>query len=132
MQRIYVLTTITVGLSADLLLAQSDSDYRAWMKSNAANMGSLNKNIAAKENMAAAEDAKKLEDTFKQVEDSWEKRHVADAVNFAKRAQSAAASAAKSATAGDMEQASADAKTLAMACAACHMAHREKPMPDSR
>ena len=126
MQRIYVVTAITVGLSAGFLLAQSDSDYQAWMKSNASNMGSLNKNIAAKESVAAAADAKKLEDTFKQVEDFWEKRHVTDAVNFAKQAQSAAAAAAKSATAGNMEQASADAKTLAMSCGGCHMAHREK------
>ena len=126
MQRIYVFTAMTVGLSAGFLLAQSDSDYQSWMKTVGATNGSMQKNIAAKEGAAVAADAKKLEDTFKQVEDFWEKRHVTDAINFAKQAQSAATAVAKSATAGNMDQASADAKTLAMACAGCHMAHREK------
>ena len=38
MQRIYVFTAMTVVLSAAVLLAQSDSDYQGWMKSNAANI----------------------------------------------------------------------------------------------
>ena len=59
MQRIYVFTAMTVVLSAAVLLAQSDSDYQGWMKSNAANMGSLNKNIAAKDGAATSADARR-------------------------------------------------------------------------
>jgi hypothetical protein len=43
-------TTYALTSGAALLvfgaLAHSESDYSAWMKSNPANMGSLNKNIA--------------------------------------------------------------------------------------
>jgi cytochrome c556 len=107
-------------------LAQSESDYQGWMKSNPVNMGSLNKNIAAKDGAAAAADAQKLEATFKQVEDFWKKRGGADdAVNFAAKAQAAAASVAKDALAGNFDQAAADVKNLQANCGGCHMAHRE-------
>jgi cytochrome c556 len=96
------------------------------MKSNPVNMGSLNKNIAAKDGAAAAADAQKLEATFKQVEDFWKKRGGADdAVNFAAKAQAAAASVAKDALAGNFDQAAADVKNLQANCGGCHMAHRE-------
>ena len=126
MQRIYVFTAMTLGLSAGLLHAQSDSDYQGYMKIIGPTNGSLQKNLAAKDGAAAAADAKKLEDTFKQVGAFWEKRNVPDAMNFAKQAQMGAASVAKSAMAGNIDQASADAKTMATNCAGCHMAHREK------
>jgi cytochrome c556 len=107
-------------------LAQSDSDYQGWMKSNPANMGSMNKKIAAKDGAGAAADAEKLEATFKQVEDFWKKRGGADdAVNFAMKAQTAAAAVAKDASAGNFDQAAADVKSLQANCGGCHMAHRE-------
>lgn len=107
-------------------LAQSETDYQAWMKSNPMNVGSLNKNIAAKDGAAAAADAEKLEATFKQVEDFWKKRGGADdAVNFAAKAQTAAAAIAKDASAGNFDQAAADVKSLQANCGGCHMAHRE-------
>ena len=115
------------SLTAGLLLAQSDSDYQGYMKIIGPTNGSLQKNLAAKDGSAAAADAKKLEDTFKQVQAFWEKRNVTDAINnFAKQAQSGAASVAQSAMAGNIDQSSADAKTMATNCAGCHMAHREK------
>ena len=54
MRRIYSFTLIAVGLSAGLLLAQSDSDYQGWMKTVGATNGSLQKNIAAKDGAAAS------------------------------------------------------------------------------
>jgi hypothetical protein len=125
-QRTYVFTALTLGLTAGLALAQSDSDYQGYMKTVGAINGSLQKNLAAKEGSAAAADAKKLQDTFKLVEAFWEKRNVPDAINFAKQARAGAAEVAKSAMAGNIDQATADAKTMAMNCAGCHMAHREK------
>jgi cytochrome c556 len=117
---------MAASLIAPVAVAQSDSDYQGWMKSNAANMGSLNKNIAAKDGAGAASDAQKLEATFKQVAEFWTKRGGADdAVNFAMRGQTAAAAVAKAATAGNMDEAGAQVKNLQANCGGCHMAHRE-------
>jgi len=125
MRNAYMLTLSSVLLAIGLL-AQSESDYQAWMKSNPMNVGSLNKNIAAKNGAAAAADAEKLEATFKQVEEFWKKRGGAeDAVNFAMKAQMAAAEIAKNASAGNFDQAAADVKSLQATCGGCHMAHRE-------
>ena len=125
MQKMFVLAIVT-ALVVVGALAQSESDYQAWMKSNPVNMGSLNKNIAAKDGAAAAADAQKLEATFRQVEDFWKKRGGADdAVNFAMKAQKAAAAVAKDASGGNFDQAAADVKSLQANCGGCHMAHRE-------
>lgn len=126
MRRIYVLTAMTVGLGAGLLLAQSDSDYQGWMKTIAATNGSMQKNVTAKDGPAAAADATKLADTFKTVAAYWEKKNAPDAVGFAKKAQEVAMAVGKSATAGNFDQAAADAKTMGANCGGCHMAHREK------
>ena len=125
MRSMYIVAVFT-ALIAVGSLAQSDSDYQDWMKSNAANMGSLNKNIAAKNAAGAAADAEKLEATFKQVEEFWKKRAGADdAANFAMNARMAAASIAKDASASNFEQAAADVKSLQANCGGCHKVHRE-------
>jgi cytochrome c556 len=125
MRKMYVVA-VTTALVVVGALAQSDSDYQGWMKSNPANMGSLNKKIAAKDGAGAAADAEKLEATFKQVEEFWKKRGGADdAVSFAMKAQTAAAAVAKDASAGNFDQAAADVKSLQANCGGCHMAHRE-------
>jgi hypothetical protein len=123
MPKVFVLS-ITIALLG--ALAQSDSEYQGWMKSNAANMGSLNKNLAAKDAAGVASDAEKLEATFKQVGDFWKRRGGAeDAVNFSMRAETAASAVAKAATAGNLDEASAQLKSLQATCGGCHMAHRE-------
>jgi cytochrome c556 len=125
MRKMYIMA-VTAALVVVGALAQSDSDYQGWMKSNAANMGSLNKNIAAKNAAGAAVDAEKLEATFKQVEEFWKKRGGADdAVDFAMKAQMAAASVAKDASASNFDQAAADMKSLQANCGGCHKTHRE-------
>ena len=125
MRTMCVVASIAALLVAGAL-AQSESDYQGWMKSNPVNLGSLNKNIAAKDSAAATADAQKLEATFKQVEDFWKKRGGAeDAVNFAAKAQTAVAAIAKDVSAGNFDQAAADVKSLQANCGGCHMAHRE-------
>jgi cytochrome c556 len=126
MRRIYSFTLIVVGLSAGLLLAQSDSDYQGWMKTVGATNGSLQKNIAAKDGAAASADAAKLADTFKQVASYWEAHSAPDAVGFAKSAQGGFELVGKDAAAGDFDKAAADAKSIGRNCGGCHMAHREK------
>lgn len=121
-------------LSTGILFAQSDSDYRSWMQTVAASNQSLQKNIAAKDTAGVAADAEKLQESFKQVEDFFKQRNAqgdyhrpyTDAVEFAKKAQTAAAAISKLAVAGNLDQASAEAKTLAGTCAGCHTTHREK------
>jgi len=126
MKRIYVLLGITMILAAAVLSAQSDSDYQGYMKIIGPTNASLQKNIAAKDASATGADAKKLQDTFKQVEAFWQARGAADAVNFAKSAGNVAGMVAKSAAAGNMDQAATDAKGMGANCGGCHMAHREK------
>lgn len=125
MKKTFYVAALTASLAAGILLAQVDSDYQTWMKSNGAAMGSLNKNLMAKDANGVASDAQKLESNLKQVEDYWQKRGVADAVDLAKRGQVAAATVAKDASAGNLDQATADLKMLQGACGGCHMAHRE-------
>jgi hypothetical protein len=123
--RTWYVLTIVIVVAAVVALAQVDPEYQGWMKSNAANMGSLNKNIMAKDGAAAAADAMKLQATMKQVEGYWTKKGGADdAVMFAKNAQTAAAAVAKAAQGGNMDDAQAQAKSLQGNCGGCHMAHR--------
>jgi cytochrome c556 len=126
MNRICVFASVMAGLGAGALFAQGDSDYQTWMKAVAASNGTLQKGIAAKDKGAIVAEAQRLQDTFKQVGDFWQKRGAADAVGFAKQAETAAGAVARDAANGDMDQASADAKSLGASCGGCHMAHREK------
>jgi cytochrome c556 len=114
------------GVLVGVLLAQSDSDYQDWMKVVGPSNSSLLKNIATKDAAGVAAEAKKLQDTFKQVGEFWQKRNATDAVNFAKQAQTAAAAIVQDAAAGNMAQAGNDSKDLAATCGGCHMAHRAK------
>ena len=121
-----IVMSIIVALVAGIALAQSEADYQGWMKSNAASMGSLNKNIMAKNGDGAAADAQNLESNFKQIGAFWKARGGADdAVNFAMKAEMAAGAAAKAASAGSFDEAQAQAKMVQGNCGGCHMAHRE-------
>jgi len=122
----YSLLTATILLAAGIVWAQNESDYQEWMKSNAISMGSMSRNITAKNAEGAAADARQLESNFKQVVDFWKTRGGAeDAVNFARRAQIFAGDVAKDVAAGDFRQAADDLKSMQTNCAGCHMAHRE-------
>ena len=123
MRTLYIVTIVVVLAAA--AIAQVDPEYQGFMKANAANMGSLNKSIAAKDGAAVASDAMKLQATMKQVEAFWTKKGGADdAVKFAMNAQTAAAAVAKAAQGGNMDEAQAQAKNLQGNCGGCHMAHR--------
>lgn len=122
----YILPSITILLVAGIIWAQSEADYQGWMKSNAQNMGSLNKNIMAKNGEGATAAAEKLESNFKEIGAFWKARGGAeDAVNFAMKAEMAAGAAAKAASAGNFDEAQAEAKMMQANCGGCHMAHRE-------
>ena len=126
MRRLFAAVAVIAGAAGGVLLAQSDSDYQAWMKAIAASNGSLQKNLQAKIAAGAADDARMLESNFKEVEGFWAKRNAPDAVKFAQQAEAAAAAVSKAAAAGNFDEAGAQAKSLASNCGGCHMAHREK------
>jgi len=125
MQRMMVLAGLTTLLAA-AAVAQSDSDYQTWMKTNIATAQALPKDIAAKDGKAVAADGQKLDGILKQVEAFWQKRNAPDAVNFAKQAEAAAEAISKAGDTGNLDQASAEIKNLQAACMGCHMAHRER------
>jgi len=105
-------------------LAQSDDDHKGYMKTVVLANASMQRNLIAKNGRGAAADAQRVETGFKGIEEFWQRRKAANAVGFAKQARTAAAAVAKAATAGNLDAASAAAKTMAPSCAGCHTAHR--------
>ena len=125
MRKVYTISALA-ALAVAGLLAQSDSEYQGWMKSNQMTMASLNKNIMAKDGSAAAADAKTLQGNFKNIAGFWQGRSTADAVEFANKGAAAAGDVAQAAAAGDFDKAAASVKTMQGSCGGCHMAHRER------
>lgn len=109
--------------------AQDEKEYEAWMKATGATVGSLRKNIEAKSNDGAAQDAEKLAEIFKKVEGFWQARKTEDAVKWSQQAHTAAKEVSAAAKGGDFDKAGASMKSMMGNCAACHTAHREK-LPD--
>jgi cytochrome c556 len=124
MRVIRVLVALFATVTFFVLLAQSDADYAGWMKAAVASKGKVAKGIAAKDGPGTAADAKAMEASFKQIEDYWSKKGAADAVGFAKQAETVSADVAKAAAAGDFDGANAKLGTIGGACGGCHMAHR--------
>ena len=106
--------------------AQDDADYHGWMKSVGATVGSLRKNLEAKDGDAASADAKKLQEIFGHVHGYWLKKNVDDATKFASDAGDGFGAVADQAAAGKFDDASATLKTTSANCGGCHTAHREK------
>jgi mono/diheme cytochrome c family protein len=125
LRTIKILTMLTAGVAFFVLLAQTEADYQGYMKSVVDYNKKVQKGIAAKDASIAA-DATALAGVFKQVEAFWTNRNVADAVGFAKAAQTAAMGVAKAAAANDFDTAATEGKNLAAQCGNCHGAHREK------
>jgi hypothetical protein len=126
MRPMQVLIGFAAALACAALLAQSDADYQGYMKTVASSNGKFQKGITAKDSSVVVSEGTTLETTFKQVEEFWQKRGVADAANFAKQAHTAAAAASKAASSGNFDQAATEGRNLAGTCMGCHMAHREK------
>jgi soluble cytochrome b562 len=117
---------VSVAAISVTLLAQDEKDYQTWMKTIGATVGSLRKNLEAKNSDAAASDAKKLQETFTQVHDFWMEKKTEDAMKFAANAQNGFKEIAELASAGNFEEAQATLKTTMSNCAGCHNAHRVK------
>jgi cytochrome c556 len=124
-----LLVTLFLGSCFTFVFAaptQDDKEFESWMKTTQSTVGSLRKNIEAKANDAAAQDAEKLADIFKKVEGFWQARHTDDAVKWSQQATTAAKEVSAAAKGGDYEKVGAGMKSFMSTCMACHTAHREK------
>jgi cytochrome c556 len=125
MKRFLLIGSWVIALGINMA-AQNDADYQGWMKSVGATVGSLRKNLEAKNGDAASADAKKLQEIFGHVHDYWLKKNVSDATKFASDAGEGFGTLADQAAAGKFADASATLKTTSANCGGCHAAHREK------
>lgn len=100
--------------------------YDALMKEVGAVCGSLKKNLDAKNDPAAADDAKKLQALYKEVHSFWKEKKAATGMDQAKAGTTALAAVAKAAKAGKNDEAQTAFKNVLGTCKGCHEAHREK------
>jgi mono/diheme cytochrome c family protein len=125
---------LALGLAACTLLmgavlwAQSDdfAEYQGWMKSNAATVADLNKNLTAKDGAASHTDVRKLQENLAMVMAYWQARNVNDGAKFALDGTYGLAQVDVLVSQGKFEDAAAALKTAQANCAGCHMAHRDK------
>jgi hypothetical protein len=120
-------TVVLLGIvfAASLVFAQSADEFDAWMTTIDEKNQSVQRNIAAMDVKAAADDAKALGDTFKLVEGFWRQRgNAPDAVELARKAEDRAADVAKLIAAKDFGAASTQSIKIAETCTACHRLYR--------
>jgi cytochrome c556 len=125
----FLITAICLAAMAVVTSAQEDAEYQGWMKAVGATVGSLRKNLDAKNADTATADAKKLQEIFGHIDEFWTKKNVSDAQKFASDAQAGFGEVAELAVAGKFDDASAALKKTSATCGGCHTAHRDK-QPD--
>ena len=115
-------------LMGAVLWAQSDdfAEYQGWMKSNAATVADLNKNLTAKDGAASHTDVRKLQENLAMVMAYWQARNVNDGAKFALDGTYGLAQVDVLVSQGKFEDAAAALKAAQANCAGCHMAHRDK------
>ena len=117
--------TLLMGV---VLWAQSDdfTEYQGWMKSNAATVADLNKNLTAKDGGAAHTDVRKLQENLAMVMAYWQSRNTDDGVKFSLNGTYGLSQVDVLISQGKFDDAAAAVKTAQANCAGCHMAHRDK------
>ena len=108
-----------LGQSAD------EAEYEKWMKTINATMGGLRTNIQEKKGDEVAKGAATLVDAFKKSEEFWKGRKKDDAVEWSKKAWTAASEVETAAKAGDFDKAGTSLRGVFPNCQACHAAYRE-------
>lgn len=116
---------ILAALFAATALAQSADEFDAWMRTIDDKLQAVQRDISAKDDQAAAADAKALESAFRQVEGFWKKRgNAQDAVDLSGKAGERAGALAKKIAAKDFDAASSESIGIAETCTACHRLYR--------
>jgi len=119
------LTGIYAAFVSVQAAAQSADDFDAWMRTIDEKNQSVQRNIAAKDAQAAADDARTIQDTFRLVEGFWKQRGRAeDAVELSRKAADRAADVVRAIAAKDFDAASAQSIKIAETCTACHRLYR--------
>jgi len=125
MRRNAALAGIGAAFLSVQAFGQSADEFDAWMRTIDEKNQSVQRNIAAKDASAAAEDARAIQDTFRQVEEFWKRRgHAEDAADLSRKAEERAAEVVKSIAAKDFDAASAQSIGIAETCTACHRLYR--------
>ena len=102
-----------------------EQEYSKWMKTINATMGSMRTNIQEKKADETAKGAATLVEAFKKSEDFWKGRKKDDAVEWSKKAWTAASEVEAAAKAGDFDKAGTSLRAVFPNCQACHTAYRE-------
>jgi cytochrome c556 len=123
MKTVVLPAILAMGLGI-CLWAQSDEDYKGWMKDIGATNGKIRKGVAAKQMDGVATDATHLAEIYANLSKFWEARKADDAVTIAKSGETAANAIADAAKAGDEAKVQASMMTVGGTCNGCHMAHR--------
>ena len=110
--------------AADAAFAQS-RPYNQVMKDIGPTFASLKKNLDSNSAAAVVQDARKLEELFKETEAFWARFNTKDAVEHAKNAQKAFAEISATAKNNDMKAAQKAYGTIGSICGDCHFSHRE-------
>jgi cytochrome c556 len=117
-------------LAGAVLWAQADqtdfAEYQGWMKSNAATVAELSKNLTAKDGAPAHTDVRKLQENLAMVMAYWQSRNINDGVRFALDVTYGLAQVDVLISQGKFDEAAAALKTAQASCGNCHMAHRDK------
>jgi hypothetical protein len=101
-----------------------DEDYMQVMDDR---QKSLTSNIALKNAPAAVEDARELDEMFKDVETFYaHKGNAGDAVNWTKESKNLAVSITKYVATQDFDTAAVTAVTLAKTCKECHSVYKKE------
>jgi cytochrome c556 len=123
-----LLATAITSASVVSLSAQA-RPYNLIMKDVSAASGALRKSVEASDFTASAEQARRLEQLFKETEEFWTRFKTKDAVDAAAGARELSASIAAAAGAKDAAKMKTAASGLGRFCTTCHDSHREL-MPD--
>jgi cytochrome c556 len=118
-----------VILAATAIASAQARPYNVIMKDVAAASGALRKSVEASDFAAAAEQARRLEQLFKETEEFWARFKTKDAIDAAAGARELSASIAAAAGAKDAAKMKTAASGLGRFCTTCHDSHREQ-MPD--
>jgi plasmid maintenance system antidote protein VapI len=123
-----LLATAITSASVVSLSAQA-RPYNLIMKDVATASGALRKSVEASDFTVSAEQARRLEQLFKETEEFWTRFKTKDAVDAAAGARELSASIAAAAGAKDASKMKSTVSGLGRFCTTCHDSHREQ-MPD--
>jgi hypothetical protein len=129
MARRFTLACAVVTFAMALSVAANEkptADYQSRMKSNGMAVQALRTHVKALDYDAVAYDAYTIRTNMARIEAFWADRMVDDATEFARAVIKGATNVQMAAVAMDPKAMAAGVSAIDGACAACHMAHRER------